>query len=562
MPELVDVSAAFKNCAFHGIASHLLAYSEVTAELGILEQLFNRPKGESALTDLFGNAQAFEEFILRIRANKKKNFQGNELEGEAFEKVLIIGMALRNYLKQILLSDKQVRENLQIQFITMVQEAKSNIQSLGYEFFMDSIAQTENGVMAEASKPIFTRKDLDTLSDEDLAHLWQSSYADAYANKIGELDVTISYRDIAPLCQKLRLPLTVFAYVPTNERARGRILAAQALDEESTDEKKYEPLTLLLHEGEAHYHVELPEDNPFTKQFKADNALYGRVRENTGALELGVADKNGLTNHSKLLFLTSVLSTFDQLQDARVNFLNSIRRNLSLPSIDVDGESFCVSTMDNNILMFGSRRQVDNDSLNSLINDVACYMHQKGNSVLRFTGLTGLKRHCFQDGKYGALISKETDKVLNTKIKALRFYQDSPAFAEVLSALCKLQLTDGMVLKLAVYSLFTVRSNEHKINICNNLIIMASHLEGAADPALREAALIVLAFFAVASLVIGVATGTIGLALGLLAIGALCSGVMYYNGTATKDSAALMTFVKAYQSEELNPPPTFSSGKN
>ena len=563
MPEIVDVSAAFYNCAFHGIASHLLAYPEATAEFGIIDQLFKRPKGESALTDLFDGEQAFEDFFLKVRADKKKRFQGDETEGETFEKVLILGMALRNYLKQILLSDKQVRDNLQAQFIKMVHEAEDNIKALGYECFIESIAQTENGVMAEASQAIFTRQDLDTLTDEDLASLWQAIYADAYANRVGELDVTLSYHDIAPLCPKLRISLNVFAYEPDVENLHGRLLVAQTLDDEPAHVNNGEPLTLLLDEEEAHYHVELPEDNVFTKQFKADSALYARARENTGGFELVAADKNDLADHAKLLFLASVLSDSDQSKDRRANFLNSIRKHLPNPSISREDESFCLPRMAPLIsgLSAGHRSQLDNAYLNELIEYVASYMAKASNTVIRFRGLNGLKQHCCQAYNYSFWMTESVDKQLDAKIKKLNFYKNSSIFVDLLAGLNKLQLMDKLVLKLAIYGLFTRQSIEDKTNVCNNLLDLASLLNGAADPSLRDAAVIIFSFFSVVAITFGVMSGAIGIALGVWALGALCSGAMYYAGLATKDSRALTTFIEAYRAQELQSFPTPVSGK-
>lgn len=566
MPELVDVSAAFRNCSFHGIAAHLLAHQDQANEQGIINKIFAHPKGESDLTDLLNSAEAFENFFVQLRQKKAKESPStNEFEGEAFEKILILGVALRNYLQQILLTENAIKGPNQARFVQMVKSAPDLIDALGNsEVYIHSLSETENGVMLEASRELFKNSEaIRKLTEEQIIKLWQSKYAKAYAQKVGTLNVNLSFCDMTPLCDDLNIALSMFDYDQSAENGKGRCLhqsdngAAPIADTQPTD---FATLNLLLHNQDQHYHVELPSNNDFTAALKRDHGCYEKYRTQLLEIEANQKGKRILAKDANLLFLDFLILDSNQIAQKKKAFYKAIKTTLSIPT---KKNCLALTDLNDDLKLFKSKEPVknkpkeqltDNELLTELLTHTRNFMKYK-KPLPNFrpkNTLNELRIHC-NLGHYADVIKHpETNKVLSKRIKELQPYKNLAIFQQLITCIDKMPLSNQVPLKLAIYGLFHLSSDDQadKLAICNKLNSIAQHLSGVADGNLQVAALLLGTLMVITSALVLSLSSAVILPITLLAIGILGSAIMFINSCETGDALAMNKFVNEYKEKE------------
>ncbi len=556
MPKLIDVSAAFNNCAFHAIAAHLLAHQERTNALGVFDKLFNRPKGESELVDLFADNQAFENFFIQLRLQKAKAHPGEAEAGEMFEKVLILGVALRNHLKQLLLTDEGVKQRSQERFVDVVQNSKESAKDIGMDILLPSLLDGENGAMVDISKQIFNQPNFNDLTEEQVVAFWKKGCARAYANHVGSLDVLVSYQDIKPLCYALGIPFQMFHFIKTKPLSQGGEVASLTIDG-AEGRQLFEPLTLLL--NHEHYHIQLEDDNAFAAVFEKDNAFYCQAREECMALPIETTYKSSIAQLVRpLLFLASVLSKEDQSIPAIDSFLNAITGSLAskmghskASSVKLPFESVTIRKP----AVASVQGAAGNDLVDGLIKAVSLFM---GQPMPMPNALNALMRVCKESEyiKQAEPRDPAANLVLEQRLKNLPYYESSGAFVELIAKINKLQPQDRMPLKCALYALFNNDAPKKKAMVCTNLMAIAEVMTGAQDVPLQQTGLALFACCAIASVIIAATMGLIGVAVGVAAIGVAFCAMLYYTGSAKGSSAAMIDFVNDFTQKELSTRPS------
>lgn len=348
---LINVSAAFKNCAFHAIATYLLAHNK-----SLPEELFQASKGSAGkLATYFSSEQAFNAWFEHIREWKKKTQPelADAQQGEMFEKILLLGICFRQLLAELLRIEPEavaveedrralsqsIQAHTQEHFLKMVNRILEVVaEGCPPDYAIALNKEDAYGALCSATEPFLKQLTSDPTKPgadkaiKDATNYWQGEGCKAYADYLGQEDHLISYIDILPLCHFLGLSLHVYDYQPASQASKGRLIFSE-------EERAGEAFTVVLDTDAAHYHVVVPEHNEVGQRLVTDTQIYERSVNDASTLEEpSTADKQRYAAARSLLFVGALLSAAEQEKSQMDTLLARLRevsgRPLTAPTTD------------------------------------------------------------------------------------------------------------------------------------------------------------------------------------------------------------------------------------
>lgn len=307
---VTDISPAFNNGIFHAIAAHIISHQEINKQQQTIDYLLQASSNH--ISDLFSNEQEFDAFFQLVQTYKESKFEGDPQQGEAYERILLLGQLLRLHLAQLLREQPPALKRLEDMFVRMVAAfvaEKAETQCLDKDIIR-RMMKTEIGLLAKAGEYFLTesRHEHDRLDESLIRAYWQRQGYKNYIDSLIKDDALISYFDIVPLVDDLQIPLAVHLYDHMADSNVGQPLLA--VDDTAASEA-YPTLTLLLDKGQL-YHAILP-DIDFNHRLIADVAFYKSERDQIATWSIyNVAVKQGIAMNRKALFLSGRLAPHER----------------------------------------------------------------------------------------------------------------------------------------------------------------------------------------------------------------------------------------------------------
>lgn len=433
MSKVINVSSAFENCAFHAISAHLLAHQERTSDKKIIDRVFNSELRQGGVAELIDGQADFDVIFEEIKKQKAEKFGEQSTDGGTFEQVLVLGLALRAYLKRLLLSDSNAQKKALNQFKTLVNSLKETVRetALPINELLELGKSDSDGAMIEATTDFLLSLNWqEDISEQQLERYWQQRGQRAYADYLGQEKHRVSFKDLEPLCEALAIPLEVCRYDMRKSDKHGSVVSSHQL----LVEDSYPKLTLLINESEGHYYVTFPDDNEFADRLRQDTEFYDNARKSMLEWSVQPTQRQGIADKQKPFFLAVILPESEQIDSGPELLINKLKGLLQQRLGRTIAPSKIVLTPPekNKIVPWQYKQILDSDDeplVMEYLETVRDYLLDFGHAAEYSGGLRGLFENSFKSkrlDKQNFALNINTLRSISNKIRQKLIEQYSP----------------------------------------------------------------------------------------------------------------------------------------